>query len=290
MTYTSNILVTGADGQLGSELRAIAYTYSQYNFFFTNRINLDITDHRFVKNFIKNNKINTIINCAAYTLVDRAASEPELANEINHLAVSNLAKLAKAYNIKLIHISTDYVFDGNSNVPYKETDETNPQSIYGKTKLDGELAIKIINPPNSIIIRTSWLYSKFGNNFVKKITSLSKVNNKIDVVSDQVGSPTSAADLAQVILTILPKIKNKKFEIYHYSNSGFCSWCDFALEIFRTKNIRTIINPVITSEFSTYVKRPNYSVLEKSKIKTCFDLEVPFWKDSLSFVLESIKI
>ena len=170
-----------------------------------------IRDSNAVKDFVESNNVNAIINCAAYTLVDRAESEPELANQINHLAVLNLATLAKAHNIKLIHISTDYVFDGKSQKPYKETDKTNPQSVYGRTKLDGELAMQKINPTNSIIIRTSWLYSKFGNNFVKKITVLSKTNSEINMVSDQVGSPTSAADLAQVILTILPKIKNNIF-------------------------------------------------------------------------------
>ena len=286
----NNILVTGAKGQLGSELKVIALDFSDYNLFFTNRINLDITDYNAVKDFVESNNINAIINCAAYTFVDRAESEPELANQINHLAVLNLAILAKSHNIKLIHISTDYVFDGKSQKPYKETDKTFPQSVYGRTKLDGELAMQKINPTNSIIIRTSWLYSKFGNNFVKKITVLSKTNSEINMVSDQVGSPTSAADLAQVILTILPKIKNNMVETYHYSNAGGCSWYDFALEIFRIKNIKTPINAVKTSKFPTIVKRPAYSVLDKSKIKSRFNLKIPSWKASLSFAFESIKV
>ena len=290
MTPMNNIVVTGVKGQLGSELKEIALDFPEYNLCFTNRLNLDITDYKAVKDFVESNNINAIINCAAYTFVDRAQSEPELANEINHLAVLNLATLAKAHNIKLIHISTDYVFDGKSQKPYKETDQTNPQSVYGKTKLDGELAIQKINPANSIIIRTSWLYSKFGNNFVKKITALSKTNSELNVVSDQFGSPTSAADLAQVILTILPKIKNNTVETYHYSNAGSCSWYDFALEIFRIKNIKTPINAVKTSEFPTLAKRPTYSVLEKGKIKNRFHLRIPSWKSSLIFAFESIKV
>tara|TARA_Y100000991_G_C21958193_1_gene343112 strand:- start:404 stop:1303 length:900 start_codon:yes stop_codon:yes gene_type:complete len=288
--YMNNVLVTGGSGQLGSELQAIAFDYPQYNLFFVDRSALDITDHVAVKAFIEINKINSIINCAAYTAVDSAESEPKLANAVNHLAVTNLATLAKDNHIKLIHISTDYVFDGNSQRPYKESDNPNPQSVYGHTKLDGELAIKKINPSNTIIIRTSWLYSNFGNNFVKKIIALSKTNDNINIVSDQIGSPTNATDLAKAVFTILPKIKNKSVEVFHYSNDGFCSWYDFSVEIFRIKNIKTLINAVKTSEFPTIVKRPTYSVLDKTKIKTRFDLEIPSWKDSLSFAFESIKI
>ena len=286
----NNILVTGSEGQLGSELRAIAFRFTQYNLFFTNRLTLDITDYNAVKAFTEINKINAIINCAAYTSVDSAESQSKLADAVNHLAVANLAKIAKQNNIKFIHISTDYVFDGNSQRPYNENDTPNPQSVYGQTKLDGELAMQKINPANSIIIRTSWLYSKLGNNFAKKIIALAKTKDNLNVVSDQIGSPTSAVDLAAAIFTILPKIKNNSVEVFHYSNAGLCSWYDFALEIFRIKNIKTLVNAVKTSEFPMLVKRPTYSVLDKSKIKTRFDLEITSWKASLSFAFESIKI
>ena len=286
----NNILVTGSEGQLGSELRAIAFRFTQYNLFFTNRLTLDITDYNAVKAFTETNKINAIINCAAYTSVDSAESKSKLADAVNHLAVANLAKIAKQNNIKFIHISTDYVFDGNSQRPYNENDTPNPQSVYGQTKLDGELAMQKINPANSIIIRTSWLYSRHGNNFVKTMLKLAETKSEISVVSDQIGSPTSAADLAKAILTILPMVHNKTVEIFHYSNAGLCSWYDFALEIFRIKNIKTLVNAVKTSEFPMLVKRPTYSVLDKSKIKTRFDLEITSWKASLSFAFESIKI
>jgi len=286
----NNILVTGSEGQLGSELRAIAFRFTQYNLFFTNRLTLDITDYNAVKAFTETNKINAIINCAAYTSVDSAESQSKLADAVNHLAVANLAKIAKQNNIKFIHISTDYVFDGNSQRPYNENDTPNPQSVYGQTKLDGELAMQKINPANSIIIRTSWLYSRHGNNFVKTMLKLAETKSEISVVSDQIGSPTSAADLAKAILTILPMVHNKTVEIFHYSNAGLCSWYDFALEIFRIKNIKTLVNAVKTSEFPMLVKRPIYSVLDKSKIKTRFDLEITSWKASLSFAFESIKI
>jgi len=286
----NNILVTGSEGQLGSELRAIAFRFTQYNLFFTNRLTLDITDYNAVKAFTETNKINAIINCAAYTSVDSAESQSKLADAVNHLAVANLAKIAKQNNIKFIHISTDYVFDGNSQRPYNENDTPNPQSVYGQTKLDGELAMQKINPANSIIIRTSWLYSRHGNNFVKTMLKLAETKSEISVVSDQIGSPTSSTDLAKAILTILPMVQNKTVEIFHYSNAGLCSWYDFALEIFRIKNIKTLVNAVKTSEFPMLVNRPIYSVLDKSKIKTRFDLEITYWKASLSFAFESIKI
>jgi dTDP-4-dehydrorhamnose reductase len=286
----NNILVTGSEGQLGSELRAIAFRFTQYNLFFTNRLTLDITDYNAVKAFTETNKINAIINCAAYTSVDSAESQSKLADAVNHLAVANLVKIAKQNNIKFIHISTDYVFDGNSQRPYNENDTPNPQSVYGQTKLDGELAMQKINPANSIIIRTSWLYSRHGNNFVKTMLKLAETKSEISVVSDQIGSPTSAVDLAAAIFTILPKIKNNSVEVFHYSNAGLCSWYDFALEIFRIKNIKTLVNAVKTSEFPMLVKRPTYSVLDKSKIKTRFDLEISSWKYSLSFAFESIKL
>ena len=283
----NNILVTGSKGQLGSELKEITPNFSEYNFLFTDVSDLDITAHDEVRRFIEINNINVIINCAAYTAVDKAESEPELADAINHLAVANFAQIAKENNIKLIHISTDYVFDGRNHKPYLETDVTNPQSVYGQTKLDGELIIQKINPSNSIIIRTSWVYSKFGNNFVKTMLRLAETRDEISVVFDQVGSPTNAADLAKAILDILPKIKNKNVEVFHYSNEGVCSWYDFVKTIFEIKGINCNVLPITTDQFPTPAKRPHFSLLNKKKIKTMFQIEVPYTKDSLNTVIST---
>ncbi|MBK42668.1 MAG: dTDP-4-dehydrorhamnose reductase [Flavobacteriaceae bacterium] len=277
----NNILVTGAGGQLGSELKRLERNYPNYNIFFTDKSELDITDHNNVKKFLKKNNINFIINCAAYTQVEKAEFEAELANKINHLAVANIAHLARQKNIKLVHISTDYVFDGNTKNPYLENDETKPLSVYGKTKLDGELAIKKINPKNSIVLRTSWLYSKSGKNFYSTMIRLSRANDHINVVSDQTGSPTNAKDLATIILKILPKIDNSSVEIYHYSNEGACSWYDFAKKIFESNRIDVILKAVKSTDYSDRVKRPIYSVLNTSLIKNKFDIKIPNWEDSL---------
>lgn len=276
----NNILVTGGNGQLGSELKEITPNFPDFNFLFTDVKELDITDHKAVKNFIENNNINVIINCAAYTAVDKAEAVPELADAINHLAVANFAQIAKDKNIKLIHISTDYVFDGTNHKPYVETDTPNPQSVYGKTKLDGELAMRKINHANSIIIRTSWVYSRFGNNFVKTMLRLAETKDEISVVSDQVGTPTNAADLALAILTILPQIENNSPEIYHYSNEGVCSWFDFVKAIFEIKGITIKVNPICSAQYPTPAKRPYYSVLSKNKIKNKYCLTIQHWLDS----------
>ncbi|MDG2357848.1 MAG: dTDP-4-dehydrorhamnose reductase [Polaribacter sp.] len=275
-----NILVTGASGQLGSELQAIAGGY-EYVFHFKSTKALDITNYKMFEQFVVDNHINVIINCAAYTAVDKAESESELANAINHLAVKHMAELAKAHQIKLVHISTDYVFDGNNYRPYVESDATNPKSVYGKTKLNGELAMQQINPSNSVIIRTSWVYSKFGNNFVKTMLRLAETKDEISVVADQIGSPTNAADLAEAILTILPKISNETVEVFHYSNEGVCSWYDFANAIFDIADINVKVNTIETYQYPTAAKRPYYSLLNKSKIKIKFQIEIPNWKDSL---------
>ncbi|MDA8963585.1 dTDP-4-dehydrorhamnose reductase, partial [bacterium] len=255
---------------------------------FTDVSDLDITDHTAVREFVENNNINVIINCSAYTAVDKSESEPELSNDINHLAVANFAQIAKDKNIKLIHISTDYVFDGRNHKPYVETDVTNPQSVYGQTKLDGELAMRKINPANSIIIRTSWVYSKFGNNFVKTILRLAETRDEISVVSDQIGSPTSAVDLSKSILSILPMVHNKTVKIFHYSNDGVCSWYDFAKAIFEIKGITIQINPIYSSQYPTPAKRPFYSVFTKLKIKEEYNIKVPYWRDSLFKTLKNI--
>ena len=275
------ILITGCNGQLGSELRALAANFKDYSFLFTDVQDLDITNHNDVSLFVQSKKVNVIINCAAYTAVDKAESEPELANAINHLAVKNLAKIAKQNKIKLIHISTDYVFDGTNKKPYVETDKPNPQSIYGKTKLEGELAIQKIKPVNSVIIRTSWVYSKYGNNFVKTMLRLAETKDEISVVSDQIGSPTSAADLAKAILSILPKIKNKSPEIYHYSNEGVCSWYDFATAIFEITNTQILVKAIDTFQYPRPAKRPQVSLLNKKKIKAVYGLKIESWYLSL---------
>jgi len=281
----NNILVTGGNGQLGSELKEIAPNYQDYNFLFTDVKDLDITNHSAVAAFIKSNNINVIINCAAYTAVDKAESEPKLSDAINHLAVANFAQIAKDKNIKLIHISTDYVFDGTNHKPYVETDTPNPKSVYGKTKLDGELAMQQINPANSIIIRTSWVYSKFGNNFVNTMLRLAETRDEISVVVDQIGSPTNAADLAKVILTVLPQIKNETVELFHYSNEGVCSWYDLANAIFEIKGQVIKVIPIDSTQYPTPAERPFYSVLNKSRIKQLYNTKIPHWRKSLIKIL-----
>jgi len=281
-----NILVTGSNGQLGSEIKSLSKNYP-YKFFFTDKNELDISKKEDVSKFIEENNIDLIINCAAYTAVDKAEEEQELADLINYKAVKYLAKIAKDNNIVLIHISTDYVFDGKNYRPYKEDDKTNPQGVYGLTKLKGEKAF-IEEGANGIIIRASWVYSSFGHNFVKTMLRL-KDKKELSVVFDQVGTPTYAKDLARVILEIikneLNKLKGKKAEIYHYSNEGVCSWYDFAKAIFEIKNIHINVNPIETKDYPTPAKRPHYSVLNKSKIKNEFNIKIPYWRESLEKML-----
>lgn len=288
-----NVLVTGANGQLGSELRMLNDEFLIFNYkcFFTTSQDLDITDFKAVANYIKDNQINIIINCAAYTAVDKAESDEKNADLINHLAVKNLATISKENNIKLIHISTDYVFDGKAHMPYAEEDKTNPNSVYGKTKLDGERAMIEIDPANSIIIRTSWVYSSFGANFVKTMLRLGKEKKELIVIYDQVGTPTYARDLAKAILKILNDeclILNEKVEIYNYSNEGVLSWYDFAKEIMRMAKLTCHVKPIETKDYPTPATRPHYSLLNKSKIKSAFNLEIPYWKDSLDECLRKL--
>ena len=285
LTTTYNILVTGSNGQVGSEIRELASKYS-YNFFFTDRNNIDITSKENIKDFCQTNNINVIINCAAYTAVDKAESDEINADLINRKAVKKLALVSKELNIKLIHISTDYVFDGRNFKPYCEEFQTNPQGIYGKTKLDGENEMRDINPKNSIIIRTSWVYSSFGNNFVKTMLRLGREKESLGVIFDQVGTPTYARDLAKIILDIIPQIQNEKVDIYNYSNEGVLSWYDFAKEIMRMAKLNCKINPIETFQYPTPCARPHFSVLNKSKIKTTFNIEIPYWKDSLDECLK----
>ncbi|MGC6431529.1 MAG: dTDP-4-dehydrorhamnose reductase [Jejuia sp.] len=283
-----NILVTGSNGQLGSELKETSTAYPDYKFYFTNRKELDICDHTLVEDYIRDNNISIIINCAAHTAVDKAEEQYELSNKLNHLAVKNFARIAKSLNIKLVHVSTDYVFDGKSYKPYKEEDTTNPQGVYGKTKLDGEIALQEINPSNSIIIRTSWVYSSYGNNFVKTMLRLANDKDQLGVIADQLGTPTYARDLADAILKIIPKLNNDNVGVYHFSNIGACSWYDFAKAIFDIKNRDIKINALETWEYPTAAKRPFYSVLNKKKIKNQFQIEIPYWRDSLKECLQKL--
>jgi len=292
-----NILVTGANGQLGREIKQLVInqknTFEKNNltFYFTTKDQVDITNKKEIEEFVKTNNINIIINCAAYTAVDKAETEAKIADAINHLAVKYLAEISKERDISLIHISTDYVFDGKNYKPYVETDPTNPQSIYGKTKLAGEKAIQSINPPNSIIIRTSWVYSEFGNNFVKTMLRVGKERDSLKVVYDQIGSPAYTRDLAKAILQI---IQHSTFniqhliQIYHYSNEGVCSWFDFAKEIIQMANLNCKVEPIETKEYPTPANRPHYSLLNKAKIKRDFQIEIPYWKDSLSDCLKRL--
>ncbi len=283
----TNILVTGSKGQVGSELQELSSKYA-YNFFFTDKDSLDITDKDQIAVFVNANKIDVIINAAAYTAVDKAEEDEVNADRVNHLATQYLAEIAKEKNIKFIHISTDYVFDGKNYKPYNEEDETNPNGVYGTTKLAGEKAMQEINPQNSIIIRTSWVYSSFGANFVKTMLKLGREKEQLGVIFDQVGTPTYAKDLAQTILAIIPNIKNEKVEIYNYSNEGVLSWYDFAKEIMRMAKIDCQINPIETKDYSTPAKRPHYSLLNKAKIKKEFDITIPYWKDSLDECLKTL--
>jgi dTDP-4-dehydrorhamnose reductase len=284
------ILITGSKGQLGSELQILRLQFPQFAFHFHDVDTLDITDIQSLRKCFKEISPNYIINCAAYTAVDKAESEIEKAYLINETAVANIEKIAREFKTKIIHTSTDYVFDGNANVPYVETDKTNPVSVYGKSKLKGEE--KLFNNSNAIIIRTSWLYSSFGNNFVKTMLRVGKEKGELKVVCDQVGTPTYAADLALAILQIISKIEDNIIKfipgIYHFSNEGACSWYDFACEIIQQANINCIVKPVETSEYPTPTKRPAYSVLNKKKIKNNFSIDIPWWKDGLTRCLPNL--
>ena len=284
------VLVTGKNGQLGQSIDKIVRE-NQYDdeFIFVARDELDLSREASIVSYFDNNNFDIIINCAAYTAVDKAEEEVELANQVNHLAVKQLAEIAKVQQVKLIHISTDYVFDGKSNKPYKETDVTNPINVYGQTKLAGEQAVQEAMLTNAIIIRTSWVYSEFGNNFVDTILRLGEERDELNVVNDQVSSPTYATDLASAILEI---IQNKEFketiqatQIYHYSNEGEISWYELAKEIFKLSNIKCKINPIKTNQYPTPAKRPGNTVMSKDKIVYTFDINISDWTSSLDMHL-----
>lgn len=283
-----NILITGSKGQLGLELASLGYQFPNFHLFCTDKFSLNILNFEESEQYVSKNKIDVIVNCAAYTDVNKAEDEFEMADEVNHLAVKNLGLIAKKHHIKLIHISTDYVFDGNSEIPYEESDTTNPQNAYGISKLNGEKALLEINPKNSLIIRTSWLYSEFGNNFVKSMLKLSKEKESITVVSDQIGSPTYAKDLALAILQIIQAISSEDLQIYHYANKGQCSWFDFASAIMKIANQNCEVLPIPSSAFKTKAKRPKYSLLNTDKIQHTFNLEIPNWEDALRECVSAI--
>lgn len=282
-----NILVTGSNGQVGSEIKELSSNYD-YNFIFTSKDDLDITNEQNIQDVINKNNINIIINCAAYTSVDKAETDKENADKTNRKAVKKLAKISKEKEIQLIHISTDYVFDGTAHKPYCEEFQTNPNTVYGQTKLNGELEMVEINPHNSIIIRTSWVYSSFGSNFVKTMLRLAKEKMELGVIFDQIGTPTYAADLAKIILDIVPQINNNKVTLYNYSNEGVLSWYDFAKEIMKMAKLDCKINPIETFQYPTPATRPHYSLLNKLKIKKEFNIEIPYWKDSLERCLQKM--
>jgi dTDP-4-dehydrorhamnose reductase len=276
-----NILVTGSNGQLGSEIRAIAADFPHYSFLFTDIEELDITDPDQVRKFVAHLGPDVIINCAAYTAVDRAEEEPEKAMWINRDAVSNLAGACDRNDCYLVHISTDFVFDGENTKPYTEEDIPCPTSVYGLSKLDGEEAMMACLQ-KGMIIRTSWLYSSFGSNFVKTIINKCKELGELNVVNDQVGSPTYARDLARTILSILPAaMSSQQLEIFHYSNTGSCTWYDFAKEIAGLAGLPCQINPVKTGIYPAKARRPAYSVLDNSLIRERFGIAMPGWKESL---------
>ena len=277
----NNILVTGANGQLGSEIKSLSNQFERYQFYFCNRNDLNITNKLALKKYIIDNHIDIIINCAAYTAVDNAEDNDKTADLINHLAVANIGEISKKLQLKLIHISTDYVFDGTHHIPYTENDKTKPIGVYGKTKHKGENALLELKLANSIIIRTAWLYSSFGNNFVKTMLRLANERDNLGIINDQIGSPTYAKHLAQTILEILPKLKNKNTEIFHYTNEGICSWYDFSKAIFDIKKIDCTVNPIPTTAYPTKAKRPYYSVLNNQKIKKTYNIQIPYWKDAL---------
>ena len=290
-TKIKSVVVTGANGQLGSELQQLAPNHPELNFTFVTRQEVDLSDSNAIKSWFADKQFDVIINCAAYTAVDKAETEPDLAQAINATAVATLAKIAKDQDCSLIHISTDYVFAGENYRPYQESDSTNPQGIYGASKLAGEQALLNINPPKSIIIRTAWVYSQFGNNFVKTMLRLGKERSELGVIYDQIGSPTSARDLAAAILSIVqhPNLESLTgTEIYHYSNEGVCSWYDFAKAIFNYSGLSCLLKPIETKDYPTPAKRTHYSVLNKAKIKHDFDITIPYWQDSLKDCLNSL--
>ncbi|MEI6684090.1 MAG: dTDP-4-dehydrorhamnose reductase [Bacteroidota bacterium] len=282
------ILVTGSNGQLGNELRTLAPGYPGYSFIFTDIDELDITREEDVDQLVKDEKPAVIINCAAYTAVDKAETDEQSAFLINASSAGILARTAAKFNALLIHISTDYVFDGKSYLPYREDDPTNPVSRYAMSKYAGELAVQAF-ASRALIIRTSWLYSEFGHNFVKTVMKYGRERGEMKIVFDQTGTPTYARDLAKVILEIIPQHPDSPgVEIFHFSDEGVTSWYDFAQAIIEFTGIPCKLFPILTTEYPLPATRPFYSVFDKGKIKERFRLEIPFWRDSLKSCIQRI--
>ena len=282
------ILVTGANGQLGSELRELSVHYSQFEWVFADRSVLDLSDLISISNVLDTIQPQIIINCAAYTAVDKAETETELADVLNHQAVGVVAQWSANHDCRLVHVSTDYVFDGNSNVALIEEAPTGPINVYGQTKLAGEQAC-IRENPNAIVVRTSWVYSRFGNNFVKTMSRLMQERESLNVVNDQIGSPTYAADLAQAILTIVTH-SHWQAGIYHFSNEGEISWYEFAVAIQEIGGFNCALSGIPSSDYPTPAKRPHYSLLDKSKITTTFGVVVPGYRESLEQCMGLLQI
>lgn len=285
------ILITGAKGQLGNELKVVSKSFYGYHFIFTDIDTLDLTNPEQTTAFIKKSRPDWIVNCAAYNLVDKAESEPETAMLVNGTAVKNITEVIKGSECKFIHISSDYVYDGQSNVPYNEYSPVAPLSAYGRSKLAGEKYTMLHQ--GSMIIRTSWLYSSFGNNFVKTILKNGKEKEALTVVSDQIGNPTYAADLAEAIMSIISGVIRNQIAlnagIYNYSNEGVCSWYDFATEIIKDAGLNCKVLPVLTRDYISVARRPAYSVMDKSKIKDNYNLVIPHWRTSLLKCMKLLK-
>jgi len=283
------ILITGSNGQLGSEIRELESAFKHYEFLYTDVAELDITDAEKVNHFFELHNPDVVINCAAYTAVDKAETDEETAFLVNALATGNLARAASDSGAFMVHISTDYVYNGENFSPYIETDLINPVSVYAKSKASGENAVQLAGG-KAIIIRTSWLYSAFGNNFIKTMLKYGKERDSLNVVSDQVGTPTYAHDLAKTILDILPMAMiDERIEVYHYSNEGVASWYDFAKAVHQIANITCFVNPIPTKDYPLPAKRPFYSVLDKSKIKKRFAVEIPYWRDSVKNCIDRLQ-
>jgi dTDP-4-dehydrorhamnose reductase len=281
------ILVTGSNGQLGNEIRVASVLFPELSFVFTDVDELNITDEKAVDDFFSAGKFDFIVNCAAYTAVDKAEDDADTCFLINEKAVEILGESAAKYNTGIIHVSTDYVFDGTSFKPYSEEMDVCPVSVYGKSKLAGETALMTVNP-DAVIIRTSWLYSSFGNNFVKTMLNLGKTRDSLNVIFDQVGTPTYAADLAVAILKIIASgIKSPG--IYHFSNEGVCSWYDFTITIHKLAGISCVVNPIESKDYPVRTPRPHYSVLNKRKIKHTYGLQIPHWEESLRKCIEILE-
>lgn len=280
----ATILITGSNGQLGNEMRVISSKYPEHNFIFTDVAELDICNKEAIDTFVKSQKVSIIVNCAAYTAVDKAEDDVELCYKINAEAVRNIGEVAQQNSIKVIHVSTDYVFDGTNHIPYTEDETVCPATIYGKSKLDGEKAL-LETCPQSVILRTSWLYSSFGNNFVKTMIKLGTERESLNVIFDQIGTPTYGADLAEAIMKI---ISFNEFVpgIYHFSDEGACSWYDFTKSIHRIAGINCNVSPIETKDYPARTPRPHYSVLNKAKIKSTYGMIIPHWEESLEKCIE----